>query len=67
MLSSKCPRASPRHLFLTWAGELALEEGGSESPQPFNECLVIGYFENSHMGVSSVEKPGRISLTSLVP
>jgi hypothetical protein len=39
---------------LTWAGEHALT-GEFESFKQFNECLSIGYFENTKIGVSTVK------------
>ena len=37
---------------LTWAGQHAVT-GEFESFQPFNECLSIGYFENTKIGAST--------------
>ena len=37
---------------LTWAAELALSSSKFEKFVPFNELLSIGYFENTHIGVS---------------
>lgn len=36
---------------MIWAGQQALKNS-LESYQPFNECLVLGYFDGSKIGVS---------------
>jgi hypothetical protein len=43
---------------LTWAGREAVaavtDSDEGKDFKPFNEMLSVGYFENSHMGVSSI-------------
>lgn len=36
---------------MIWAGQHALQKS-HEPYQPFNECLVLGYFDGSKIGVS---------------
>ena len=40
---------------LTWAGQVTVTDE-FESFQPFNECLSIGYFEETKIGVSNLKE-----------
>jgi hypothetical protein len=51
---------------LTWAGEQTINNTHHEMFQPFNEVLVVGYFEQSYIGVSYAMIPIHSTIHSLI-